>query len=53
MIRILGAGAWGTALAALWSHPQEGTPTAEIELIAQSPPPCWRHALSIGPRALN
>jgi hypothetical protein len=36
MIRILGAGAWGTALAALWSHPQEGTPTAEIELIAHT-----------------
>lgn len=36
MIRILGAGAWGTALAALWSHPQESTPTAEIELIAHT-----------------
>lgn len=36
MIRILGAGAWGTALAALWSHPQESTPAAEIELIAHT-----------------
>jgi len=36
MIRILGAGAWGTALAALWSHPQDGTPTAEIELITHT-----------------
>lgn len=36
MIRILGAGAWGTALAALWSHPQDGTATAEIELIART-----------------
>lgn len=36
MIRILGAGAWGTALAALWAHPREGVPTPDIELVAHS-----------------
>jgi glycerol-3-phosphate dehydrogenase (NAD(P)+) len=36
MIRILGAGAWGTALAALWGRPQEGSPAAEIELITHT-----------------
>jgi len=37
-IRILGAGAWGTALALLWSHEQgEGRPAPVIELLARTP----------------
>ena len=36
MIRILGAGAWGTALAALWAHPRTGVDAPTIELIAHT-----------------
>lgn len=37
-IRILGAGAWGTALALLWSQEQgEGRPAPAIELLARTP----------------
>lgn len=36
MIRILGAGAWGTALAALWAHPRPDSETPVIELIAHT-----------------
>ncbi|MFM7781489.1 MAG: NAD(P)H-dependent glycerol-3-phosphate dehydrogenase, partial [Candidatus Limnocylindrus sp.] len=36
MIRILGAGAWGTALAALWAHPRTGVDAPTIELIAHA-----------------
>ncbi len=36
IIRILGAGAWGTALAALWAHPQEQLLLPQIELIART-----------------
>lgn len=36
-IRILGAGAWGTALALLWGQDQgEGRPAPEIELLART-----------------
>ncbi len=37
-IRVLGAGAWGTALALLWSQEQgEGRPAPIIELLARTP----------------
>jgi len=36
MIRILGAGAWGTALATLWAHPRTGVDAPTIELIAHT-----------------
>jgi glycerol-3-phosphate dehydrogenase (NAD(P)+) len=36
MIRILGAGAWGSALAALLAHPRDGVAPAELELIAHT-----------------
>ena len=36
MIRILGAGAWGTALAALWAHPRTGVDAPTIELVAHT-----------------
>ena len=36
MIRILGAGAWGTALAVLWGRPHDGVATAQLELVAHS-----------------
>ena len=36
MIRILGAGAWGTALAVLWAHPRAGVRTPTIELVAHT-----------------
>ena len=37
MIRIVGAGAWGTALAVLWAHGSESDPAREsVELVARS-----------------
>lgn len=36
MIRILGAGAWGSALAALLAHPRDGAAPADVELIAHT-----------------
>ena len=37
MIRIVGAGAWGTALAVLWSHGKGSDAASEpIELVARS-----------------
>lgn len=37
MIRILGAGAWGTALAVLWAHEERGSLSSErIELVART-----------------
>jgi len=37
-IRILGAGAWGTALALLWAHEQgEGRPAPVIDLLTRTP----------------
>ena len=36
MIRILGAGAWGTALAVLWAHARTSADTHDIELIART-----------------
>lgn len=36
MIRILGAGAWGSALAALLAHPRDGASPADVELIAHT-----------------
>lgn len=36
MIRILGAGAWGSALAVLLARPRDGVAPAEIELIAHT-----------------
>ena len=37
MIRIIGAGAWGTALAVLWSHGEGETPSIErVELVART-----------------
>ena len=43
-IRILGAGAWGTALALLWSQEQgEARPAPVIELLARTADEAARH----------
>jgi glycerol-3-phosphate dehydrogenase (NAD(P)+) len=49
MIRILGAGAWGTALAALWAHPRTDVAPPTIELIAHTA----AEASAIGAQRMN